>query len=260
MNVRDLDFGIDDQGGPEPPRTDLLAGEYVLGVLDAEARAQVQSRIARDPAFARLVVEWESRLAPWLHEFAPGDVPAHVWPRIRAALGWAPVAPVHRGLWHHTGFWRGAAALAAAVALVAVFVGRPQMDEAPVDTPVVVAPPVVTPAADAALPVTTLAHEDGSPGWLASVDVAHGRVLLVPVPSPADAQGRVPELWLIPEGGAPVSLGLVSIERAHAVDVPATVRAALVAGSALAVSLEPPGGAPAGAPTGPVVASGALRI
>lgn len=258
MNVRDPDFDIDDNGGPEPPRADLFAGEYVLGVLDAPARASAEARIARDPGFARLVADWETRLAPWFAEFPQADVPAHVWPRIRTALGWTPVASKPEGLWHSAGFWRGAAALAAVVAIVAVLSGRVPVEDATREVPVAVAP-APAPAAEA-LPVTTLAHEDGSPAWLASVDAAHGRVLVVPLPADVDAEGRVAELWLIPEGGAPASLGLLPHDRTRAVDVPAALHAALVAGATLAVSLEPPGGAPHGAPTGPVVASGALRI
>lgn len=263
MNVRDLDFDIDDNGGPEPPRADLLAGEYVLGVLDAPSRAAAETRIARDPGFARLVAEWDVRLAPWFAEFPTADVPAHVWPRIRTALGWTPVASKPEGLWHNTGFWRGAAAMAAVVAVVAVLVGRVPVDDAR-EMPVVIAPtPAPTPApvpVAEALPVTALAHEDGSPAWLASVDAAHGRVVVVPVPAELDVDGRVAELWLIPEGGAPASLGLLPHDRTRAVDVPASLHAALVAGATLAVSMEPPGGAPNGAPTGPVVASGVLRI
>jgi anti-sigma-K factor RskA len=83
---------------------------------------------------------------------------------------------------------------------------------------------------------------------------------MVPVPSAPDSQGRVPELWLIPPGRAPRSLGLVSIDKAHTVEVPADLRAALAAGSVLAITLEPPGGSPHGAPTGPIIAKGSVRI
>lgn len=83
--------------------------------------------------------------------------------------------------------------------------------------------------------------------------------LVVPVPAPADAQGRVPELWLIPPGEAPRSLGLVSIDKAHTVSVPADIRRALAVGSTLAISLEPQGGAPQGVPTGPIVAKGGIQ-
>ena len=74
--------------------------------------------------------------------------------------------------------------------------------------------------------MTPLAHDDGTPGWLASVDATQGTVLMVPVPSAPDPQGRVPELWLIPAGQAPRSLGAVSINSSHTVTVPQDVRAA----------------------------------
>ena len=79
---------------------------------------------------------------------------------------------------------------------------------------------------------------------------------MVPVPAAADAAGRAPELWLIPAGGAPRSLGLVSIDRAHTVAVPDALRDALVNGSVLAITLEPATGAPQGIPTGPIIAKG----
>jgi anti-sigma-K factor RskA len=107
--------------------------------------------------------------------------------------------------------------------------------------------------------VTPLAHDDGTPAWLVSVDRTRGAVVIVPVPAPRDPQGRVPELWLIPPGQAPRSLGLVSLDQSRTVAVPADLRAALADGSVLAVSLEPPTGIPHAAPTGPIVAKGAIR-
>lgn len=244
----------DDDFGPEPPDAELHAAEYVLGVLDATQRLQAQARIAADPAFAAAVADWERRLADLLDEIAPADVPAHLWPRLRTRLGWSPVGDERRGLWQNLGFWRTATGLAAAAALAAVFVGRlPQPPVPPVAPPIAVEPP------EQAKPVTTLAHDDGSPGWLASLDLKQGKVLMVPVPAPADAQGRVPELWLIPAGEAPRSLGLVSIDKAHTVAVPKDLLRALKPGSTLAITLEPPGGAPHGNPTGPIVAKGGLQ-
>jgi anti-sigma-K factor RskA len=61
--------------------------------------------------------------------------------------------------------------------------------------------------------------------------------------------GQVHELWVIAPGAAPVSLGLLQ-------DRPLTVRyPSLPAGWTLAVSVEPAGGSPTGAPTGPVILS-----
>jgi anti-sigma-K factor RskA len=68
----------------------------------------------------------------------------------------------------------------------------------------------------------------------------------------------VPELWLIPAGEAPRSLGVIDTTQAREIDIPADLRRALVSGSLLAVTLEPPGGAPHGVPTGPIVAKGGI--
>lgn len=244
------DFKSGDQDGLEPPTDEVLAGEYVLGVMDAGQRRAAQARIATDAAFARLVAQWEQRLESLHADISPVEVPPHVWQRIRSRLGWA-APPARAGLWQSIALWRTATAIAVAAAIVALLVGR--------------APPPVPRQPTAALqpaagPITTLARDSGAPGWLASIDVAAGTILLVPVPAPPDARGRVPELWLIPQGKAPRSLGLLSNTRSHAVIVPPGLRAALTNGSLLAVTLEPAAGAPHRAPTGPIVAKGAIQL
>ena len=245
-----------DDGG-DPPDDELLAAELVLGVLAAPQRLAAQARSESDPQFARRMAAWEQRFAPWLADVQPVAVPALVWPKIRARLGWDAAAAAPGGLWQSLGFWRGAAALASVAAVVAIWVGRvPQRATQP---PVAVIVRATAPEPAAKL-VTTLAHDDGSPGWLASVDKIHSTVLMVPVPNPPDSQGRVPELWLIPPGQAPRSLGIVSIDKSHTVAVPQDLQAALNAGSVLAITLEPTGGAPGGAPTGPIIAKGQIRI
>ena len=255
MNTRDPRPG-EDIGG-EPPDADMLAAEYVLGVADAPLRRQLQARIATDAQFAQRVQAWERHFAPWLDAIAPVGVPAQLWPRIRTQLGWSPVEGARRGVWQNAAFWRGATALAAAAAIAAMVIGR--LPREPVSPPPAPRVAVQPPPVEQPKPVTTLAHEDGSPGWLASLDAVRGTVMMVPVPAPADAQGRVPELWLIPAGEAPRSLGLVSIDKAHSVAIPRALRRALTAGSILAITLEPPGGAPKGVPTGPIIAKGNLQ-
>ena len=241
--------------GTEPPPDDVVAGEFVLGVLDAARHRGVQTRVDIDPVFAQRVADWERRLGPWLADIEPVEAPAQVWARICQRLGWKE-SERPTGFWQSLGFWRAATVLSTVVAVAAIawMVKTP-----PTSTP---QPPPIAgqqPETDAK-PVTPLEHDDGTPGWLASVDAARGTVLMVPVPGAPDSQGRVPELWLIPAGKAPRSLGVVSTYKSHTVAVPEDVRAALVAGSVLAVTLEPAAGVPHAAPTGPIIAKGAIQV
>lgn len=246
-----------------PPSDDVRAGEYVLGVLDSQARLQAQSRIAAEPGFAGLVRQWEQRFSAWMTRAETVAPSAHVWPRIRTELGWTAVASTPAGLWNNAGFWRGATALAAAASVAAIVFGlrAPTPTALPpqvaVQQPVSSQPPPQTEEA-VARPVTVLATDDGSTGWIASVDIGKGKVHMVPVPRAADAGGKVDELWIIPTGQAPISLGFVSNEKAHSIDIPAAVRAAFVAGSTLAVTLESQQGMPHAAPAGPIMAKGAI--
>ncbi|QQQ00854.1 anti-sigma factor [Lysobacter enzymogenes] len=241
MNIRDH------QPDQEPPSAEVRAGEYVLGVLDQDTRAQTRQRMRSDPAFGRLVAQWERRLNLLAQELPPVPVSPTLWRGVRTRLGWDPVSPL--SWWDRVGLWRGLTAATAIAALALFWIGRaPQ-----------VAPPSIPPIAqeeEAARPVTPLAREDGRPGWLASIDKRAGKVLMVPIPSPADAQGRVGELWIIAKGEAPRSLGFVSNEKAHSVAVPAALLSKLVVGSTFAITLEPAQGIPHAAPSGPVVAKG----
>jgi anti-sigma-K factor RskA len=243
--------GFDDLGGQEPPADDLVAAEYVLGVLDTGPRMAAAARMATDRSFAILVSAWERRFAPLALEVPPVEVPSRVWTRIQERLGWSPADPATDfGARRKLYFWRLAAGAAATAALALLAVDL---------VPRRPAPPVVSEAPQFTK-VTTLARDDGTPGWLATVDVRRGTVLMVPVPSAPDAEGRAAELWLIPPGQAPRSLGAVSINRAHTVSVPAALRADLTGQTVLAITLEPPAGIPHAAPTGPIIAKGAIHL
>ena len=77
-----------------------------------------------------------------------------------------------------------------------------------------------------------------------------------------DASIRVPdmslELWALPASGAPKSLGLVSGEEKGTLKLASAAETSLAEVPRLAVSLEPKGGSPTGAPTGPVLFTGRL--
>lgn len=267
-----------------PDSDDLLAAEYVLGLLPGAEMAQTRKRLGADAAFAALVDAWEQHFAPWLQAVAPVDAPATAWPRIQSGL-WqhelptrastALAAPVittasaetpGRGLLDRLAFWRWLAAggfAVAAASVAALMVTLSNLPEAPgasAPVQVVTAPPaapadpVIVPAA---MPMTaSLLHEDGSAAYNAVVNPDTGVIVLVPVHMPDDA--RVPELWLIGGDGQPKSLGVVHRHQAMRLVLPDAMRGEAHAQSVFAVSLEPEGGSPTGLPTGPVVAQGSL--
>lgn len=71
--------------------------------------------------------------------------------------------------------------------------------------------------------------------------------------------GKVFELWMIKGDNPPVSLGVVDGGGNSSAPVAAALQSAFAEGVTLAVSVEPVGGSTTGAPTGPVVAMGAVK-
>lgn len=249
----------DDTFDHEPPSADLRAGEYVLGVLDASTRRDVEARIEREPEFAARVSAWERVLAPLLDGVAPVEPGAHVWPRVRRAIGGAPATAAGAPWWRRVGVWQGATALATAAAIAAIVVGRtPQAPDAVGVPPVIVAE--AEPAPEVPMPVTRLLHEDGTPGWMAAVDTAKGTVTMTPIPQHEPPAGTAGELWVIAPGSKPVSLGVVSMTHMHTIDVPDAARPMLVRGAVLAITMEPEAGIPHAAPTGDAIARGEVVL
>ncbi len=223
---------------------DLLAGELALGLLDAPERSSAEARADADPDFAALVEAWQVRLAPLLTRSSETP-PEHVWEGIRSQLAAnddAPPSSAEAALRRWRMFAVAASAVAASLALILV-------TRAPAP------PPQAAPAAAAPALVATLQGEE-SPA-IVTISVSEpGQLLVTPVRLPTN--GRVPELWVIPEDGKPRSLGIIQASAPSAVRVAPAHRPHVHRGATFAISQEPRGGSPTGAPTGPVVASGKI--
>lgn len=229
----------------EDPPPDLAA-EHALGVLDAPERAEADRRLLADPAFAAEVEGWRCRLAALAEEAASRDAPDRVWAAVARRLddgGGVVELKLRRAVIA----WRGATALAGAVAAgLAIALAWPRPIPAPV-----VAPPT------APLETASLAGAGGGAvAFVAVLDPARHELVLTPA-AVSHIAGRSPELWVIPTGGKPVSLGVVAFGRPVRIQVEDGL--GVQARRTLAVSLEPSGGSPTGQPTGPVVATGELR-
>ncbi|KQR18295.1 MULTISPECIES: anti-sigma factor [Xanthomonas] len=262
----------------EPPR-DVLAGEYVLGLLSAEERLAAEQRIATDGQFAQAVLQWQDLLAPLLEEISAVTPPDQVWAQVRQTLGFdtpllavtsaAPAATTGKPaapLWNNVRVWRWASAGGLATAAVCVLallnLRTPPAPVPPVgDTPVVqtpVTPPVATtPPATGIAMTSTLATEDGRPGYVALMDADKHTITVTPLDRTATAD-KVPELWLITPDGKAHSMGIFDDQRARRAQIPDQLMPMLSNEAILAVTLEPPGGAPGGVATGTVVAKGGI--
>ena len=231
---------------PDHPQ-DLRAAEYALGVLEGAALAEVQALARSDAAFADAVETWELRLAA-LADYGPEiRPPERVWDAIRLRLGPLPANDNGRW-WNSIDVWRGLTAASVAVGAIAIGILV-----APNTTPVVQPrPPIVV----AAAPWTAVvAAAEGGPKLAAiTVDNDLKRIVVTPL-GLTEEQTRSLELWVVPaDGSAPRSLGLVKAGAATVINAALPVDAK---GAAIAISREPLGGSPTGAPT-LVLGAGAL--
>jgi len=223
-------------------RLDALAAAYVLGTLHPRARARLAHVARTDTVVASTLRAWEQRLSPFSEAAPPITPPPQVWKRIALRLGIDAVRPSERGpWWMRMPFWRGVA-LASFVA-VAVLAGMLVREQYRVEGPIVV----------------VLAAQDARPALIASLERG-SRVMTVKTvgaaPVPPD---RALELWMLPDGAAPRSLGLLPASGVGYVTLPALPDVAFANVPALAVSLEQAGGSTTGAPQGPVLYTGRVE-
>jgi anti-sigma-K factor RskA len=213
---------------------DALAAEYALGTLQGAARRRFERSLKDDPALRSLVAQWQARLAPLDEAAQPVKPPGRLWRAIRQR-----VAPVSR--WNSVGFWRGAALLSTAAAVVlavSLLVLAPQRE-----TMVVV---MADPQSRPAITVSWQPHQLGKKRLRVRV-IGHQTM------DPDTAW----ELWMLPPGDQkPVSLGLITTHETQTVVVPAQLQEAIDSARALAMSVEPAGGSPTGLPSGPVLYQG----
>ncbi|MEP6657460.1 MAG: anti-sigma factor [Betaproteobacteria bacterium] len=227
-------------------RLDSLAAEYALGTLSLRARRRLAGMARDDPRIAAALRNWEYRLAA-LAEAVPAVAPAsRVWEGIRARLGFQekPDAARASRWWGNLSLWRGLAAGGFALALALGVLRVAPTDSGDTSNEAV---------------VVVLAGPDARPALVASASRG-GRTLLVKaVGNLAVESGRTFELWALPDGRDPQSLGILPAAGVSRFVLQEPAGIALRNVPALAVSLEPAGGSPTGKPTGPVLYTGAVQ-
>lgn len=222
----------------DAPDDDLSAAEYVLRLLSTDEERAFEARLATDRSLAARVTHWANRLSDLNAEIDPVTPPAAVRRQLLARLfGEAPPPP----FWQRVNVWQ--AISFAAIGFAGFFAVQVLLAPQPGTRPML---------------VSEIVAEDNSLRVLAVVVPATHEIQLTRT-NGTPAQGRVFELWGIPpDGSAPVSLGVLPDIATATIPVPEALQQHATTGITLAISDEPPGGSPTGAPTGAVLALGQI--
>ena len=226
-----------------------LAAERGLGVLSGDEARRASALEHSDPSFAHGVARWRGRLAALFGEVQPVQPPESVWLSIERATcgdtGASNVIVLRRA----AARWRAAAVgmTALAAALGIVLIEQPRSVPAPVENTRPQAPLVAR-----------LGDTDRAVKLVASWDPSGRRLVLAFTGDMATDPNHSHELWVIPAGGKPRSLGTMGDSKQMHMRLADAIASLMESGATVAISVEPPGGSPTGSPTGPVIASGAL--
>jgi anti-sigma-K factor RskA len=183
------------------------------------------------------------RLSPLSGPIAEREAPADLWAktagRIEAQSSGTNIVGIEQRLRR----WRAATFAASAIAAALLLVVGAREFSAPRPDKTLVA---------------VLQKDAQSPAFLVSVDLERRQMTIRAVAAKPEP-GKSYELWLVhDELKTPRSLGLVGAQPVTVGPTLAAYAPNVIEDATLAVSLEPPGGSPTGAPTGPVLWSGKL--
>jgi len=246
-----------------PALMEQLAASYALGTLRGGARRRFEA-LARDNATLRAAaLVWQSRLAS-VAELQPQAAPSPaVWTRIenlvradkeaRAMQAARRAAPAASGWWASLGLWRGASAAGALAAVVAVVVGLNVNSRLSGQVGELSARLRATPEIEY---VAVLTDDKAAASLLVTFDPKNKTLVLKRVGGFREQADRSLELWALPPGVAPKSLGVLNADPVVRLTAAGTDMRQV---PTLAITLEPKGGVPPGSgPTGPVLFKGAL--
>jgi anti-sigma-K factor RskA len=203
---------------------DRLAAEYVLGTLRYRARRRFE-RWLLSPQVGAIVKAWEDRLAGLEPQLAPVTPPATVWHGIEDKLELRKLQRRPAARW---------LAIAASLAFF-VMAGILLTYRQPTDVPQL-----------ARTQESLLQADPQTIYWRVEVLGDHQELRLHAQNVYDLPAGKAHELWALPEGGAPVSLGLLPKTGEQRRVLTPAQQTALAGAKQIAVSLEPEGGSPTG--------------
>lgn len=217
---------------------ELLAGEYVLGLLRGAARRRFERLLIEDARLRAEVTNWEEKFTAWNHPLTPLAPPDSVWQRLEARvkadekLSRRPARlPSFRALWS-----AGAVVAAVIILIAGIFLGRSVLAPSPAPSYLAI-----------------MSTGQGQPRWLITLHPQTRHVEMKALAENTPPPGKSYELWMLPGNGKPIAMGLMNSRGSASETVSAEIVAAITGAKGLAISIEPEGGSPSGQPTGPVV-------
>jgi len=251
-----------------PELADRLAAAHALGTLRGGARRRFEALSRHDPRLRALALIWQERIAA-MTELQPQQGPRpEVWKRIERELRREP--DPDRATWLSRWLWpgmAGAGALAsvAAVLVIVQLVSSLQardgaLAQLQADRQAAVQRNAQLVSELGATPniryVAVLEDDRSAPALLVSFDIRSSTLTLRRLGDYREGAERSLQLWALPAGGGPRSLGV--LDEGGVVRL-ATQEQQVREVPALAISLEPKGGVPSErGPTGPVLFKGPL--
>ena len=247
-----------------PELLDRLAAAYAIGTLRGGARRRFET-LARERAPVRAAaLVWQSRVASMTELQTVAEPSPAVWTRIHnlivaereqtamaAAREAKAVTP--SGWFRSLALWRGAAGAGALATVLAVVTAVGLRDDLGAQIGELQAQLSAQPQIEY---VAVLNDEQASASMLVTFDPKNRKLTLQRVGGYQEASDKSLQLWALPPGAAPRSLGVLSQEKLLQL---AADQRDVNEVPALAISLEPKGGVPSETgPTGPVLFKGAL--
>ena len=214
---------------------DRLAAEYTLGTLRGRARRRFE-RLCLDSGAARSAVyRWEDHWSALSRGVPPVEPSPQVWAAVSRRLFGDDAVSGAAPRIRRPRTWQ--LAVAAGLVAIALITGLIVRQLAP--------PPLQT--------LAVLSTDTAHPVWRLERRLPLTALTVEVVGTVPPAAGKSYELWALPRGEAPVSLGLLPAAGRVEHTLSERQRTALLAAEKVAVSVEPAGGSPTGSPTGPIV-------
>ncbi|WP_428927668.1 anti-sigma factor [Marinibacterium sp. SX1] len=222
----------------------MLAAEYVLGLLTGQDLARADRLVVEDRDFADAVLRWELALAELADEVEPVPVPAAAKRRVQERLfdeeANTALGAIPGGLRVSLAFWRRVAAVAV---LLAVVLGALLVNGTGGRAPDL-------------LRAAEITSDDGDFRYLAVLDATEG-VLQVTRISGQAPEGRVLQVWAHGDDQPAISVGLFGTGETARLPLPAALRG-ITGTFTMGISEEPPGGSTQDGPSGEVLGLGEI--